>query len=293
MKTLAVSALVLSVSLLSVGSAAAQSFVVGTKNFTEQYILGEIYAAALEDAGIPVERRINLGGTLIAHQALLADEIDMYPEYTGTALVSVVKGDISSDADAVYEQVKSHYENEFDVTWLEPANINNGYAIVVRPETAQEHGLETLSDLSAVSGDLVIGAGPEFGDRRDGIPGLRDVYGIEFGEFRQFAKLGLRYDALAAEQIDVANGFATDWQIANEQFVPLIDDKGLFPPYYVAPVVREDALEEFPQAREVLNRVSVLLDNETMQQLNARVERDREEAADVAVSFLKEQGIID
>lgn len=275
------------------GLAEAQEIVVGTKNFTEQYLLGEMYAAALEDAGIPVRRSINLGGTLIAHQALVAGEIDMYPEYTGTALISVVQGEISSDADAVYEEVKSFYESEFQITWLEPAGINNGYAIVVRPQTAQELGLSTLTDLAKVAGDLVLGAGPEFADRLDGIPGLRDVYGIEFKEFRQFARLGLRYDALSAEQIDVANGFATDWQIADENFVSLADDKGLFPPYYVAPVVREDALEEFPQAAQVLDRVSVLLDNETMQTLNARVERDREEAAVVAADFLRQQGVID
>jgi osmoprotectant transport system substrate-binding protein len=273
------------------GAEAGDSFVVGTKNFTEQYILGEIYAAALESAHIPVERKINLGGTLIAHQALVAGDIDLYPEYTGTALISVVKGEVSSDANAVYKTVQDYYSKNFKLTWLKPAGINNGYAIVVGPDTSSKYGLKTMSDLSKVSKDLVLGAGPEFADRKDGLPGLKGTYGIEFKEFKQFAKLGLRYDALAAGQIQVGNGFATDWQIADKKFVSLADDKGLFPPYYVAPVVREDALKKFPGAEEILNKVSALLDNETMQQLNARVERDHEEAEDVAADFLKEHGI--
>ncbi|WP_041544818.1 MULTISPECIES: glycine betaine ABC transporter substrate-binding protein [Chelativorans] len=269
---------------------AADKIVVGTKNFTEQYILGEIYAGALENAGIPVERKINLGGTLIAHQALVSGDIDMYPEYTGTALISVVKGPVSSDADAVYKTVQDHYAKNFQLTWLKPAGINNGYALIVGPETAAKYNLKTMSDLSKVSKDLVLGAGPEFADRTDGLPGLKAKYGMEFKEFRQFAKLGLRYDALAAGQIQVGNGFATDWQIADKKFVSLADDKGLFPPYYVAPIIRDDILKQFPGAEDVLNKVSAVLDNQVMQQLNALVERDHEEAKDVAAEFLKQHG---
>jgi osmoprotectant transport system substrate-binding protein len=272
--------------------AEAQTFKVGSKNFTEQYVLAEIYAAALESAGIKVERKINLGGTLIAHQALTTGEIDMYPEYTGTALLAVLKGETSTDPQQVYAQVKSHYEKEWNVTWLQPAGINNGYAIVVRPETAEKYGLKTLSDLGRAAKDLVIGAGPEYADRKDGLPGLKAVYGAEFKEFRQFAKLGLRYDALAAKQVDVANGYATDWQIADRKFVALDDDKHLFPPYYVAPVVRVEALRTFPQAESVLNRVSALLDNAVMQRLNAEVEKTKEEPKDVARKFLKDKGVL-
>jgi len=272
--------------------ASAQSFKIGTKNFTEQFILGEIYAAALESIGIKVERKINLGGTLIAHKALTTGEIDMYPEYTGTALLAVLKGEVSSDAQKVYDQVRSHYEKEWQVTWLKPTGINNGYAIVVRPDTAEKYKLKTLSDLGKAAKDLVIGAGPEFADRKDGLPGLKAVYGADFKEFKQFAKLGLRYDALSAKQIDVANGFATDWQIADQKYVSLADDKNLFPPYYVAPVVRMEALKTFPKAEEMLNRVSAMLDNETMQRLNAEVEKDKEEPKDVARTFLKAKGIV-
>jgi osmoprotectant transport system substrate-binding protein len=273
-------------------SAEAQTVKVGSKNFTEQYVLAEMYAAALENAGVKVELKINLGGTLIAHRALTTGEIDLYPEYTGTALVSVVKGEFSNDAQKVYEQVKDFYEKQFNVTWLKPAGINNGYALVVRWETAQKFNLKTLSDLSKVAKELSIGAGPEFADRKDGLPGLKTVYGAEFKEFRQFAKLGLRYDALAAKQIDVANGFATDWQIADQKLAVLADDKNLFPPYHVAPVIRQQIVAGNPKIADVLNRVSALLDNDTMRGLNARVEKEREEPRVVARVFLKDKGIV-
>lgn len=288
-----VTTLAASTALLMGHGAQADDFVIGTKNFTEQFILGEIYAAALESIDIPVERKINLGGTLIAHAALEGGDIDMYPEYTGTALSAVVKGEMSSDAQVVYDTVKAYYDTELGLKWLEPAHINNGYAMLVRKETAEKYNLKTLSDLGVAAPELSIGGGPEFPDRADGLVGLRDVYGAEFREFRMFAKLGLRYDALAAGQIDVNNGFATDWQIAAEGYVVMEDDKGLFPPYFVAPVARKDALEEYPAAEEMLNRVSDKLDNDTMRALNKRVEVDREEARDVAQDFLKSVGIID
>lgn len=272
--------------------ALAQTVKVGSKNFTEQYVLAEIYAAALENAGIKVVRKINLGGTLIAHQALTTGEIDLYPEYTGTALISVVKGKVQSDPDAVYKEVKDFYETNFKVTWLKPDAINNGYALLVRPETAAAHNLKTLSDLGKVASTLVLGAGPEFSERADGLPGLKATYGAVFKEFKQFAKLGLRYDALAAKQIEVANGFATDWQIADGKLVALDDDKNLFPPYYVAPVIRQDTLAANPKIAATLDALSPLLDNDTMRKLNARVEKDREEPKDVAKAFLKEKGII-
>lgn len=271
---------------------AADAIKVGSKNFTEQYILAEMYAKLLENAGFTVERKINLGGTMIAQQALTSGEIDMYPEYTGTALSAVVKGTMSTDADKVYNDVKTFYAKEFNLTWLKPTGINNGYVIVVRKDTADADKLKTLSDLAKVSKTLVFGGGAEFPDRADGLPGLKRVYGAEFKEFKQFAKLGLRYDALSQKDIDVANGAATDWQIGSQGLVALDDDKGLFPPYYVAPVVRQKVLDANPKMAEVLNSLGPYLDNATMRVLNAKVEKDHEEAADVAAEFLKEKGLI-
>jgi osmoprotectant transport system substrate-binding protein len=275
------------------GIAQAQTLKVGSKNFTEQFVVAELYAGALEAAGFKVERKINLGATLIAHEAVRTGAIDIYPEYTGTGLLAVMKAQppIETDPQKVHAAVKSYYEKEFKLTWLKPSGVNNGYAMVVRPEIPRENNLKTLSDLARVAGKLKIGAGSEFVDRWDGLPGLKGVYGIEFAEFRQFAALRLRYDALAQKQIDVANGFSTDWQIAAEKFAALDDDKGLFPPYYLAPVVRLDTVAGNAKIVEILERVGTLIDNPTMQELNRRVEVDKKEPRQVAAEFLKAKGI--
>lgn len=264
---------------------------IGSKNFTEQFIVAEVYAQALEKAGIKVERHLNLGATLVAHAALTHGDIDLYPEYTGTALAAVVKGDLSGSADKIYGDVKSYYEKNLQLTLLEPTKINNGYAIITLPETADKYHLKTLSDLGPASKDLTFGAEGGFGDRKDGLPGMKATYGIQFKEFKIFAKLGIRYSALTSKDLDVSYGFSTDWQIADNKLVVLQDDKHLFPPYYLVPVVRQDALAKNPKIADVLNKVSPLLNNDNMRELNAKVDRDKEEPADVAAEFLKAQGI--
>jgi len=275
----------------SVTAVTAQTIKIGSKNFTEQFIVAELYAAALEKAGFKVERKINLGGTLVAHEALESGAIDLYPEYTGTGFNAVMKATTTeTDPEKVRQIVKAFYEKEFNLTWLKPSNINNGYAIVVRPETAREYNLKTLSDLGKVADKLSLGAGTEFVDRRDGIAGLKEVYGAQFREFKQFAALRLRYDALTQKQIDIANGFSTDWQIAAEKFVALDDDKGLFPPYFLAPVVRPDIAKN-ETVVTTLEKVNALLDNPVMQELNRQVEVDKKEPRTVAASFLKAKGL--
>jgi osmoprotectant transport system substrate-binding protein len=291
-KRLFAATLILLAGALLPAAADAQTIRVGSKNFTEQFILGEMYAAALEANGIKVERKINLGGTLIAHKALTSKEVDLYPEYTGTALNAVLKAALTNDPDSAYKQVKTFYEREFEVTWLKPSGINNGYAILVRPETAAQYELKTLSDLAKVSKQLKLGAGPEFPDRPDGLPGLKAKYGIEFAEFRQFNALAQRYDALANKQVDVVNGFATDWQIAAGKFVALEDDKRLFPPYYLTPAVRMSTLKANPKIETIANQVSALVNNEVMRSLNQQVEVKKEEPREVARAFLKAKGII-
>jgi osmoprotectant transport system substrate-binding protein len=277
--------------LLATAAQAEDVVKIGSKNFTEQFVVAEIYAQALEKAGIKVERRLNLGATLVAHTALTNGDIDLYPEYTGTALAAIVKGDLSGSADKIYGEVKDYYEKNLKLTLLDPTGINNGYAIITLPETAEKYKLKTLTDLGPVSKDLTFGAEGGFGERKDGLPGLKKVYGIEFKEFKIFAKLGIRYSAVTSKQLDVSYGFTTDWQIAENKLVVLDDDKHLFPPYFLVPVVRQDTLAKNPKIAEVLNKVSPLLNNENMRGLNAKVDRDKEEPADVAAEFLKEQGI--
>ena len=282
------SALVLT--LASFAAAAQPAVRVGSKNFTEQFVLAELYAQALEAAGVKVERKLNLGGTLIAHKALEEKQIDMYPEYTGTILVAVLKQETQTDPKAVYDLVKDAYAKQGLVV-LNQAPVNNTYVMVVRPETAQKYNLNTLSDLARVAKELKLGAGPEFRDRKDGIPGLKAKYGMEFKEDLQLA-IGLRYQALKNDQIQVVNGDSTDGMISAMKLKRLSDDKRLWPPYYVVPVVRKDALDANPKIAEVLNRVSALLDDTTMAEMNYKVDGEKMEPRDVARDFLKAKGVV-
>jgi osmoprotectant transport system substrate-binding protein len=274
----------------AVGTAAAQTVRVGSKNFTEQFVLAELYAQALEAAGIKVERKINLGGTLIAHKALEEKEIDFYPEYTGTMLLAVLKQETMTDRKAVYDKVKAEYAAKGLVV-LNETPFQNTYNMVVRPETAAQYRLETLSDLAKVAKELKLGAGPEFRDRKDGLPGLKAKYGMEFKEDLQMA-IGLRYQALKTDQIQVVNGYSTDGMISAMKLKRLKDDKNLWPPYYLAPVVRKDALDANPRIAEVLNRVSALLDEASMAEMNYRVDGEKMEPRDVARDFLKAKGVV-
>ena len=263
---------------------------VGSKNFTEQFVLAELYAQALEASGVKVERKINLGGTLIAHKALEEKQIDLYPEYTGTILLAVLKQEAMTDQKAVYDTVKDAYAKQGLVV-LNQAPVNNTYVMVVRPDTAQKYKLNTMSDLAKVSKELKLGAGPEFRDRKDGIPGLKAKYGMDFREDLQLA-IGLRYQALKNDQIQVVNGYSTDGMISAMKLTRLADDRNLWPPYYVVPVVRRDALDANPRIAEVLNRVSALLDDTSMAEMNYKVDGDKMEPRDVARDFLKAKGVV-
>ena len=263
---------------------------VGSKNFTEQFVLAELYAQALEASGVKVERKINLGGTLIAHKALEEKQIDFYPEYTGTILLAVLKQEAMTDPKAVYDTVRDAYAKQGLVV-LNQAPVNNTYVMVVRPETAQKYNLNTMSDLAKVSKELKLGAGPEFRDRKDGIPGLKAKYNMDFREDLQLA-IGLRYQALKNDQIQVVNGYSTDGMISAMKLKRLADDRNLWPPYYVVPVVRKDALDANPKIADVLNRVSALLDDASMAEMNFKVDGDKMEPRDVARDFLKAKGVV-
>jgi osmoprotectant transport system substrate-binding protein len=275
--------------VLVLGTAQAQVRV-GSKNFTEQFVLGEIYAQALEAAGIKTEKKLNLGGTLIAYKALEEKQIDMYPEYTGTMLLAILKLESMTDPKAVHDKVREEYAKKGLVV-LPQANVNNTYVLVMRPEVAAKYKVETLSDLAKVSKELVLGAGPEFRDRKDGLPGLKSRYSMEFKEDQQMA-IGLRYNALKNDQIQVVNGYSTDGLIAAMKLKRLKDDKNLWPPYYVAPVVRKEVLDANPKIAEVLNRVSALLEENEVATMNYQVDGEKMEPKDVARAFLKSKGIV-
>jgi osmoprotectant transport system substrate-binding protein len=267
---------------------------VGSKNFTEVLIVGEMHALLLEAAGFTVERSLNLGATPVAHAALLANEIDLYGEYTSTGLQEVLQNtERFTDATAIVDAVRQGYEEQFQLTWLEPSPFNNTNAFAVTQETAQEYGLQTYSDLAARANELVLGGPPEFPDRAD-TQGLYETYGgFEWREFRQLDTGSLRYDALQSGDIDVVVAFGTDGRIAGDNLVLLEDDQGYYPVYQLAPVVRSDVLAANPAIADALNQLAPLLTNETMAQLNFRVDGpDQQEPADVAREFLQQQGLI-
>ncbi|MEO1296737.1 MAG: glycine betaine ABC transporter substrate-binding protein [Cyanobacteria bacterium J06636_16] len=266
---------------------------VGSKDFTEQLILGEAYALILEDAGYSVERKLNLGGTPVAQQALENGEIDLYPEYTGTGLLTVLKEPASSDSQAVYETVSTQYQDRFNLVWLDPAPMNNTQALAMTQEKSQELGITTISDLLAQAGDLVIIGPPEFETREDGLPGLKVAYGdFQFKSYKGVDP-GLRYKGLVDGEADVAVAFGTDGEISAFQLVVLEDDKQLFPPYQVAPVVRQELLDAEPEVADTLNQLSPLITNEVMQTLNYQVSGEGREPEDVAREFLVQSGLLE
>jgi osmoprotectant transport system substrate-binding protein len=265
---------------------------VGSKDFTEQFILGEMYSLALEDAGYRVERRLNLGGTPVAHQALLNNEIDIYPEYTGTGLLTVLKLPVESDAAVVFSTVQREYSSQFNLVWLDPAPMNNTQALAMTREGAARFGIRTISDMVANASQLTMAGPPEFQEREDGLPGLRMVYGDFQLAAYQAIDPGLRYQALVQGQADVVVAFGTDGEIAAYDLVLLEDDRGMFPPYQVAPVVRAQVLDEHPAIAQVLNDLAPLLTDAVMQRLNYQVSGQGREPAEVAHDFLVEMGVI-
>lgn len=266
---------------------------VASKDFTEQFILGEMYALLLEDAGYTVERKLNLGGTPVTHQALLDEEIDIYPEYTGTGLLTVLKLGVMSDPQAVYDTVKADYAEQFSLAWLDPAPMNNTQALAMTRDRASELGITTFSDMVAHADELVLIGPPEFVEREDGIPGLKRVYGdFEFADILTVDP-GLRYQALLNGEADVVVAFGTDGELAAYDLLSLQDDQGLYPPYQVAPVVRQAVLDENGDIADILNSLAPLLTDATMQRLNNEVSGNGREPDEVAREFLVEQGLID
>lgn len=284
---------VLTVACSPGGGGTTTTIRVASKDFTEQFILGEMYAQLLEANGFQVERKLNLGGTPVAQQALVANEIDLYPEYTGTGLLTVLKLPVNTDPAAVFNTVKSEYAEKYNLVWLDPAPMNNTQAVAMKRTRASELGIVTISDLVAKASELVMVGPPEFQEREDGLPGMRSVYGdFNFKEYKSVDP-GLRYQAINQGQADVTVAFGTDGEIAAFDLVVLTDDKGLWPPYQVAPVVRKDVLDANPRIAEILNSLAPFLTDSVMQQLNYEVSGNQREPADVAREFLQQQGLID
>jgi len=263
--------------------------VVGSKNFTEQIVLSEIVAQQLEDAGLEIERRFNLGGTTIAHQALVAGDIDVYVEYSGTALTAIFSEPPSSDSAAVIERLRARYA-PLGISVLPRLGFNNTFAILTRGAFAAEQRLSTISDLARLAPRLKAGFGYEFLERPDGFAGLAAAYGLQFAEAPRVMDLNLIYRAVAAGEIDVTAGDATSGLIEALTLTALDDDRRYFPVYDALPVARLSALRAHPPMEEALRQLDGRLTADIMRRLNAAVDRDHQAAAAVARTFLQTLG---
>ncbi len=268
------------------------SVAIGSKDFTEELILGEMYAQLLEKRELAVVRKLNLGGTQVAMEALRRGDIDLYPEYTGTALITILKLRPRGDAAAIYARVKDEYLRRYDLVWLKPAPMNDTQALAMTQAGSAKFGVRTLSQLALAAPRMRLGAIPEFTTREDALPGLQRAYGgFRFKETKLF-DIGLKYKALETGKVDVVVAFGTDGQIAADHLVVLRDDKHFWPAYQVAPVVRHATLERHPEIATTLNKLAPLLTDEVMRDLNEKVDGQKQEAADVARAFLQQHSLV-
>jgi osmoprotectant transport system substrate-binding protein len=266
--------------------------VVGCKNFTEQIVLGELIAQQIENkTHLPVERRFYLGGTYIAHQSILAGRIDIYPEYTGTALTAVLKQPPGSDRKAVYDRVKSEYEKQFRLTLGPPFGFNDTFAIEIRGDDARRLHLETLSQAAAYTAQWRAGFGYEFIERPDGYKGLAATYGLRLAAAPRIMDLGLLTRALKDHQVDLIAGNMTDGLIPALDLFVLDDDKHYFPPYEAVPVVREQTLSEHPEVKQALDELAGKISDAEMRQLNYAVDGEKRDVKDVVREFLRSKGL--
>ena len=264
------------------------AIVVGSKNFTEEFIIAEIYAQALEHAGLQVVRKFDLGSTQIAMAALTRGDIDLYPEYTGTALIDVLHLPPMHDSDALYRRVKDEFERRYGLRWLQPSPMNDSQGLATTQAISNQYRFTTLSQLSRIAPQLRLGAIPEFVSRADALPGLQKFYGgFRFKDVKTY-DIGLKYRALLHGDADVVTAFTTDGAIAANKLVVLKDDKQFWPAYHIAPVVRIDALRKAPLIAATLNKIAPAIDDATARSMNYAVDVRKQDSTDVASAFLKD-----
>lgn len=267
---------------------------IATKPMTEQYILGEMLKLLIEedtDYTVEITKGIG-GGTSNIHPAMEKGEFDLYPEYTSSGWVMVLKHDAGEVSDEdMLDKLKEEYEEQFGMTWVGLYGFNNTYAIAVRKEAAEEYQLKTTSDLASASGELIFGGNPDYIEREDGFNLLCETYELDFKEVRDI-DIGLKYEAMEQGSIDVTNGFTTDAQLSRDNVLVLEDDKHLQVNYFCSTVVRQDALEEYPGLEDVLMKMDSILTDKEMASLNYQVEVEEKDEAEVAETFLTEKGLL-
>jgi osmoprotectant transport system substrate-binding protein len=261
--------------------------VVASKNFTEQVILGELLAQQIErQTGIDVDRRLNLGGTLICHQAIVSGQIDAYVEYTGTALTAILKQTPINDAARVYQSVRRAYHDQFNVEWAEPLGFNNTFVMLIRDDEAKKFNIKTISDAATHASAWTAGFGYEFIEREDGFPGLARLYDLKLASQPRVMDLGLTYKALASGQVDLIAGNSTDGLIDSLKLFVLDDDKHYFPPYEAVPLIREEVVVKHPEVRKAFAELAGKISDQTMRRLNFLVDGEHRNVSDVVREFL-------
>lgn len=279
--------------LFSQGCGGARNrIVIGSKNFTEQIVLGELLAQHIEArTQLKVERRFSLGGTYICQDAIRAGQIDLYVEYTGTALTAILEEPPSSDPVDVYRRVKSGYEKRFGLEVGQPLGFNNSFALVIRGEDARRLNLHTVSGIAPHAPRWHAAFGYEFMERPDGFKGLAEAYHLKFAGEPHIMELGLLYRALLEKQADLVAGNATDGAIAAHDFVVLEDDQHYFPPYDAVPIVREEALRKHPELRGVLEELGGKISEAEMRGLNYAVDGEHRDSKQVVAEFLRKKNL--
>jgi len=286
-------ALLAGITLSACAPSHSDRIVVGSKNFTESFVLGELIAQQIEaHTHLKVERRFYLAGTYICQQAILAGRIDVYPEYTGTALTAILKQQATNDNADVYQRVKSEYEQRFGLTLGPPFGFNDTFAMEIRGEDARRLNIRTLSQAARFTPQWHAGFGYEFMERPDGYRGLAAIYGLRFAEQPRIMDLGLLARALKDHQIDFAAGNATDGLIPAMDFFVLTDDKHYFPPYEAVPVIREQTVQQHPEVARTLADLADKISDAEMQQLNYAVDGQHRDTQDVVREFLKQKHLV-
>lgn len=264
----------------------AAPLVIGSKDFTESIIIAEVYALALEDAGVKVERKLQLGSSVI-HDAIVNDEIDFYPEYTGTGLITRLGEEPIYDPQACYEKVKAGYAEKFDITWLAHSNVNDSEGLAMLATVADEYGIKTFTDLWAQAPNLVFGANGEFYEQAGIFDRLQEVYGAVSFKDTVTMDHTLSFQAAKSGDVDAISVYTTEGSLAGDEFVILEDDKACWPPYYLVPIIRNDALEAHPEVVEIVDKVTATFTDENVIAMNAKVDVDGEEYSDVAVEYFE------
>ncbi|MGO4514908.1 glycine betaine ABC transporter substrate-binding protein [Terriglobus sp. 2YAB30_2] len=279
-------------SLVACAPPRASRIVVGCKNFTEQVILGELLAQQIESTTHErVERRFYLAGSYIAHQALVQGRIDLYPEYTGTALTAVLKQPLDRDPERVLATIRTIYARQHHVTVAQPLGFENTFAMVLRKDDAARLGVQTLSQAAQFAPHWKLGTGYEFESRPDGLPGLQQTYQLRFNGSPRVMDLGLLYRALASHQVDIVSGNSTDGPIRALGLVVLLDDKRYFPPYEAVPLVREDALRRHPGLAVALQQLAGKISAEEMQALNHEIDGNHRDVVELVREFRQKKGL--